>query len=73
MILDFVGNQITPGCTVVYPVRRGSSMWLNRLVVTAARSEGLTGHNPEGRTIHVKNVKNVVVVNLPQPSLAKAA
>lgn len=36
-MLDFRGKEITVGSTVVYPGRRGSSMWLNQGRVTAIR------------------------------------
>jgi len=65
-MLDFVGNPITPGCTVVYPVRRGSAMWLARINVTQVRDDGISGYNQTGRIIHVKNMQNVVVVKLPE-------
>lgn len=36
-MLDFRGKEISVGSTVVYPGRRGSSMWLNQGRVTAIR------------------------------------
>ena len=36
---DYVGRAIAPGDTIVYPVRRGSDMWLTSAdVVTVTRS-----------------------------------
>jgi hypothetical protein len=64
-IKDFLGNEITVGCHVVYPVRRGSSMWLNRIKVTQVTPTQVTGYNPDKRLTHIKNLKNVVVVTLP--------
>ena len=32
--VDFMGRTIEAGHVVVYPVRRGSDMWLNKLSVT---------------------------------------
>jgi hypothetical protein len=58
---DFLGREIKAGDTIVYPVRRGSSMWLNKLTVTQAQPDSLTGLNPDGRWVTVKNLKNVVV------------
>ena len=29
-VLDFLGREIVAGGTVCYPVRRGSSMWLQK-------------------------------------------
>jgi len=69
---DFLGREIKAGDTVVYPVRRGSSMWLNKLLVTQVASDGVdrdgqpllhvAGTNSFGRRITVKNLTNCVVV-----------
>jgi hypothetical protein len=69
---DFLGREIKAGDTIVYPVRRGSSMWLNRLLVTQVASDGVdrdgqpllhvAGTNSFGRRITVKNLTNCVVV-----------
>jgi hypothetical protein len=66
---DFVGNTITPGCTIVYPVRKGSEMRLKRIKVTQVTSERITGHNGIGRIVHIKNFNTVVVVTPPEMSL----
>ena len=65
-MLDFVGNTITPGCTVCYPVRRGSQMWLARITVTQVSEDGIKGYNSTGRRINVTNLKNCVVVTPPK-------
>lgn len=72
MSRDFIGRAIAAGNTVVYPVRRGASMWLNKLVVTQVGEDGvdvngkpryhITGFNSDGRRITVKNLNNCVVV-----------
>jgi hypothetical protein len=31
--IDFLGNEIKPGETIVYPGRVGSSLWMNKGVV----------------------------------------
>ncbi len=59
---DFMGREIKAGDTIVYPVRRGSRMWLNKLNVTMVEGEALKGYSPEGRLTTIKNLKNVVVV-----------
>lgn len=72
-ILDFMGREITVGCTVVYPVRRGSSMWMQRIKVTqviAGKTPTLGGYNGDGRKITLHNVANVTVVEpLPVPTV----
>ncbi len=62
MSRDFIGRAIVAGNTVVYPVRRGSDMWLNRLNVTQVAEDHITGFNKDGRRITVKNLANCVVV-----------
>jgi hypothetical protein len=63
---DYLGNVIKAGDTVVYPVRRGSSMWLNKLNVLAVqdtpRGTCLSGTNDTGRRISIYNLSNCVVV-----------
>ncbi len=63
---DFLGNLITATDTIVYPVRRGSQMWMNRLVVQAVRDTDagvrVTGVNDAGRPIQIQNLTNVIVV-----------
>lgn len=62
MSRDFIGRAIVAGATVVYPVRRGASMWLNKLAVTQVDDDHITGFNSDGRRITVKNLNNCVVV-----------
>ncbi len=62
MSRDFIGRAIVAGNTVVYPVRRGSSMWLNKLAVTQVDDDHITGFNKDGRRITVKNLNNSDVV-----------
>lgn len=66
-VLDCVGNVITPGCTVVYPSRQGSNMWMERMVVDQVESDKISGHKPNGRRTQVKKLKNVAVVVPPAP------
>ena len=72
-VLDFIGREITASATIVYPVRRGSSMWLNRLKVTqvvGGPSPTVTGFNDTGRRITLHNIQTVVVVEpLPTPAV----
>jgi hypothetical protein len=79
--LDFLGREITVGATIVYPVRAGSSMWLQRMqvsqVVPTADSHRLVVFDPQSSTAtrrshSVKNLHTVVVVE-PPAAEAKAA
>ena len=76
MAVDFMGRSVKAGDTVVYPVRRGSSMWLNKLRVTQVDESGvqpkLVGFNPAGRRVQVQSLDNVVVVE-PLPVAEAAA
>ena len=64
--LDYLGNQIKAKDTIVYPVRRGSHMWLKKLVVDAVRDTGrgvrVSGRNEAGNPVSIQNVQNCVVV-----------
>jgi hypothetical protein len=65
---DFLGREIKEGDTLVYPVRRGSSMWLKRITVTrVAERDGGTqvlGTNDDGRRITLMKPNRSVVVPL---------
>jgi len=64
---DFLGNTISVGDRVVYPVRRGSRMWMNKLTVRSVNDTPsgttISGTNDSGRLIHVRNLLNCVVKN----------
>jgi len=63
---DFLGNEIKVTDTIAYPVRRGSEMWMKKLVVDAVRNTGngvrVTGRNDSGNPVSIQNVHNCVVV-----------
>ena len=63
---DFLGKTITSGCTICYPVRRGSAMWMKKLVIKAVRDTPrgpcIYGDNQAGRHICIYNLDNCVVV-----------
>ena len=68
--VDFLGHPITASDLIVYPVRRGSDMWLNKLRVDAIRDtprgKTISGTNESGRRITVRNLINCVVVTEPK-------
>ena len=75
-VLDFMGREINAGSTVIYPVRRGSKMWMQELSVTQiipGDSPTITGFNTTGRKITLHNVTNVTVVAARVRPLAAAA
>jgi hypothetical protein len=63
---DFLGKPITAGATICYPVRRGSAMWLNKLVVLSVQDTPsgvrVSGTNKTGRRVSIANLENCVVV-----------
>lgn len=66
---DYMGRVIECGHVLVYPVRRGSQMWMNKCRVTGieARPSGcvVIGYDPDGvarRRLQIKNLTNCVVV-----------
>lgn len=63
---DFLGREIKVGDTVVYPVRRGSRLWMNRMTVVTTDADRLAGVNPEGRRVALGRIANVTVVQPPE-------
>jgi hypothetical protein len=64
-VVDLVGKEITAGCSVVYPVRRGSSMWLKKMQVQqvmGGKNPELHGYNSEGRRVTIRNLDNCAVI-----------
>lgn len=59
---DFLGRTIRAGDVVVYPWRRGSTMGLNKLILSQVTDESVSGYNHFGHRVIIKNLKNVVVV-----------
>ena len=65
---DFLGHPIEVGHTVVYPVRRGSKMWMQKASVTEVVQHDRTQPpllvclNPTGRKVTIQNLDNCVVV-----------
>ncbi len=66
MVNDYAGHEIKAGQTIVYPVRRGSAMWLSEIKVTLVvpgSAPSVAGFNSEGRRVTVKNLKNVIIIS----------
>lgn len=65
-VKDFLGNPIIVRDTIVYPVRRGSQMWMKKLVVDAVRDTTngvrITGRNDGGNPVTIQNISNCIVV-----------
>lgn len=63
---DYLGKPVKAGDRIVYPVRRGSKLWLNKMDVTKVDESGsqpvLHGKSNTGRPVEIKNITNVIVV-----------
>ncbi len=70
MVTDYAGHELKAGQVVVYPVRRGSSMWLSEIKLTqvvGGSAPYIKGFNNEGRPVTVKNLNNVVIIDKSLP------
>lgn len=67
-VTDCVGREIKAGCTILYPVRRGSRMWQSRMQVqqvvpeTVSKGAYVSGFNNDGRRVNVHNLDMVIVI-----------
>ena len=61
MLKDYLGREITVGCTVCYPVRRGSDMRLTTIQVESVGSTDFAGRK-KGRLVRVRNLNNCLVI-----------
>jgi hypothetical protein len=69
--VDFLGRKIKEGDTLVYPVRRGSSMWLKKITVTRITESDrggvktiVIGVNDSGRRITLMKPERSVIVEV---------
>ena len=60
---DFLGRTIKAGDLLIYPVRRGSRMWLNKITVTKAEESTIIGNSPEERQVKLTNLFNTIVAS----------
>lgn len=61
---DFLGREIKVGQQLVYPVRRGSSMWLTKITVTDLGDDTVHGVNDNGRRITLSRPERSVIVEI---------
>ncbi len=64
---DFFGREIKIGDICVYPVRRGSKMWVNRIVIQnithdARGKPKLSGQKGDGYPVNISSLDRVVLV-----------
>jgi len=62
MLKDYLGKAIKIGDKLVYPVRRGSDMYLRTLVVNAVTKESIHGINDKGSTVQIKITSRCVII-----------
>lgn len=65
---DYFGNEILAGSTVVYPVRQGSSMWLQHMIVShieIIRAQTpvfkLHGTNSDGKLVKLEHPERCII------------
>lgn len=61
MVKDFLGCVIEVGDVLIYPVRRGSDMWLSKIIVTDLGDGVVHGTNDKGRRVILKRPDRSVV------------
>lgn len=52
-MVDHLGEPIVVGCTICFPSRKRSKMWLSILKVLAISGNRITGLNRTGRTVTI--------------------
>jgi hypothetical protein len=62
---DIMDREIEAGHVIVYPVRKGSQMWLKKLEVSRVDElkRTLHGMNTMGVPVTIKNLNTVAVVD----------
>jgi hypothetical protein len=66
---DYLGKSIKAGDTVVYPVRQGSEMWLQHMIVSHIEIIRATvpvfklhGTNSDGHLVKIQHANRCVVI-----------
>ncbi len=62
-MLDFLGQEILPNKTIVYPGRQGSRLWMNRAVVLEVADSGVKVQRIDGGIRTLKCFGRIVVMN----------
>ena len=64
---DAFGNAISEGDLLVFAVRQGSSMWLNKLRVLSVTATSVTGYDPADTNQRKKTLRqNKTIVIIPE-------
>ena len=59
---DFLGRPIKVNHILVYPVRHGSKMWLNKIKVTKVETDRIYGTNKDCRMVQLTNLHNTIII-----------
>ena len=65
--LDFMGRVIKEGDVCVYPTRRGSNLWLNKIKVSSFNwgDDGVpvvNGVKPDGYSVTITQISRLVII-----------
>lgn len=65
MLTDFLGREIRPASQIVYAMRRGSRLWLNKATVMEVGHDYLTIQRtvpPSDRLLTIRSLSTVAVL-----------
>lgn len=65
---DWLGTPITEGCTIIYPGRQASSMWMNQATVLLIDKKTTAAWNGGVRTEWILTVRRTKSSNLGHPT-----
>jgi len=66
---DFTGKEVTLGCAIVYPTRKGSEMWLSRGKVVNITTNAVVARDPHTlkvETLTHKGDRRIVYIPSPR-------
>jgi hypothetical protein len=63
MAKDILGREITTGCRVAYPTRRGATMRMRWVEVLEVRSDAIVGLRDDSRPVLLKNLSNLALID----------
>ena len=63
-VYDCIGNKIQKHSLIMYPVRKGSDMWMSLSVVTRLTRDKATGEVSLHAVPHYSPTKNIVIKNV---------
>jgi hypothetical protein len=61
MLRDFFGKEFEAGNIVVYPLRKGSSMWLEYATVMEVCEDKLKVVKGSGQKTYIKNIRTCII------------